>query len=114
MATITESRYAGEFLVSEANGHRSRENVTVAAGADLKAGQVLGVVTASGEYAAYAPGATDGTETAAGILVANVAAASAAKAGAAVVRDAEYNKNEVDGLDAAAEADLAALGLIGR
>jgi len=46
MATLTEGQHAGEFLVSEANGRRSRETITVASGQDLSAGTVLGKITA--------------------------------------------------------------------
>ena len=52
MAT-TEATRAGEFLLSEANGTRSRESVTVTGGS-YPAGQVLGKVTASGKYATTA------------------------------------------------------------
>ena len=48
MATLTESTHAGEFLVSEANGCRSRDTGTVVSGQDLVAGAVVGIVTASG------------------------------------------------------------------
>lgn len=54
MASQTESIHAGEFLVSEAPGHRSREEITVLSGQDLVAGQVLGKVTVgSGAFAAF-------------------------------------------------------------
>ncbi|MDU0792209.1 head decoration protein, partial [Pseudomonas aeruginosa] len=54
MMTKTEGFHAGEFLLSEGAGSISREQVTLAATAKaLPAGQVLGIVTASGQYAPY-------------------------------------------------------------
>lgn len=69
MTTYNEPARALEFLVSEANGQRSRDQVTIssAAGA-LVPGAVLGRITASGKYVAYNNGAADGSEVAAGIL----------------------------------------------
>jgi len=45
MTALTESQHAGEFLVSEAPGRRSREEMTVILGQNLKAGAVLGQIT---------------------------------------------------------------------
>lgn len=45
MALLTEGKHAGEFLVSEASGFRSRETVTILSGQDVSAGDVLGKVT---------------------------------------------------------------------
>ena len=66
---ITQSPRDGDVLLSEAPGTLSREAVTIASGQNLEAGAVLGKVTASGEYVAVAPGATDGSETAAAVLL---------------------------------------------
>ena len=42
MATLTEARHSAEFIMSEAGGKRSRENITVASGAGkLAAGQLI-------------------------------------------------------------------------
>ena len=48
----TEAVHTAEFLLSEGNREISREAITVAAGDALPAGQVLGIQTASGHYAA--------------------------------------------------------------
>jgi hypothetical protein len=46
MTTYTEARRTGEFIISEASGTRSREQVTVASGAgELIPGTVLGKIT---------------------------------------------------------------------
>lgn len=52
---LTESFHTGEFIVSEANGTRSREEITIAAAAAaLPAGQVLGKITKAGTATAAA------------------------------------------------------------
>ena len=52
MTTLTEGLNRGEYLMSEANGTRSRDAVivTVAGGVALPSGTVLGKITASGKY----------------------------------------------------------------
>ena len=47
---------------------RGIETVTIAAGNNLPAGAVLGKIAATQKYTQLAPGAVDGSETAAGIL----------------------------------------------
>ena len=55
MTVLVETRHAGEFILSEANGQRSREAITIASGAGIiAAGTVLGKVTATGKYRASA------------------------------------------------------------
>ena len=95
MSTLTETSHAGEYIVSESNGHRSREAITVASGQDLVAGAVIGKVTASGYYAEWDPDAVNGSQTAVGILFDAVDATSAATAGVAHVRDCEVNGDEL-------------------
>jgi hypothetical protein len=116
MTTFTEGKHAGEFLISEANGTRSRLNVTIASGEDLVAGQVVGKITSGGKYAAYDNGAGDGTEVAAGILLDNVDATDGDVEAVVIVRDAEVNGECLTYLtgadETAGEADLLALGIV--
>lgn len=121
MATLTEGQHAGEFLVSEANGTRSRETVTILSGENLEASAVLGKVTASSKYKEYDPAAVDGSETAVAVLFDAVDASAADKAGVAIVRDAEVNAGELvwfagatANQKATGEADLAAVGIVAR
>jgi hypothetical protein len=60
MPTLNEGRYAAEFLISEANGARSRDQIVIAAAlpAPLVAGQVLGRRTAAAVTAAAVAGNT--------------------------------------------------------
>lgn len=113
MTTLTEGKHAGEFLLSESNGKRSRDEITLTGG-PYEAGQVLGKITASGKYTVYNNGAADGTEVAAGILYAGADGSAADVAAVAIVRDAEVASADLTGSDAAAVTDLAAKGVIVR
>lgn len=121
MAEISEGQHTGEFIVSEANGSRSREVVTLLAGSNLKAGAALGKITASGKYCEYNPSNSDGSQTAVAVLYDNVDATSADKEAVIVARDAEVNKAELqwfsgasDGQKTTGLGQLALVGIIGR
>lgn len=122
MATsYTEGKHAGEFLVSEANGTRSRSTITVASGQTLVAGAVLGKVTATGEYKAYDNATNTGIETAVAVLWDAVDASAASTVGVAIVRQAEVNQSELTFATTqtaadktAAYTDLASAGIIVR
>ncbi len=98
MTVFTEGRHAAEFILSEANGQRSRENGEVAAGETLAAGEIVELsggklVAASGDLE------TDGSLTtpAAGILLAPVDASTEGTnddtPAAYIARAAEVNGN---------------------
>ena len=57
----------------------------VIAGADLATGTVLGKITASGKYTQLAPAGSDGSQTAAGILILDVEGGSSVEEEAAVI-----------------------------
>lgn len=117
MTTLIEGIHQGEFLLSEGNGEISREQVTVAQGTGMMlSGTVLGRVTVSGKLAAYNNAATDGTQTAVGVLWNELPArASAGDARAvAIVRAAEVSAARLTGLDTPGRADLTAIGIIVR
>lgn len=112
---LNEGKHTGEFLLSEANGTRSREQVTIAAAAPaMEAGSVLGQITASGKYTVYDSGATDGTETAAGVLLYNVENSAADQRAVIIARDAEVQGSVLSASTAAVKADLATVGIIVR
>ena len=69
MTAIKESLNLGDLLKYEAPQLYSRDVVTVLAGEVLPLGAVLGQVTASTKVKALDPSATDGSETAAGVLL---------------------------------------------
>lgn len=115
MATLTEARRTGEFLLSEANGTRSRQEVVIAAAAGaMVPGTVLGKITASGKYVAYAPLAEDGSEVAAGVVYEAIADEAVDQKATIYVRDCEVAGVHMTGSDAAAVTALAALGIIVR
>jgi len=92
MTVLVEPRHPGEFILSEANGQRSREAITIAAGAGVIApGTVLGKVTATGKYVASAVGATDGSQIPSAINIYGADATGVDVSVSAIVRDAEVN-----------------------
>jgi hypothetical protein len=101
-----------EFIVSEANGYRAREEATVVAGAGLVAGAVLGRL-ANGNYVAYDEGADTGAEDVSGILFGGAIGTGPATV---IVRDAEVNLAHLTytGTEATVVAGLNALGIAVR
>lgn len=113
MTTLTEARRNGSFIMTEANGNRSRESATVASGQTLDAGEV---VMLSGANLVAWDGGTD--SVAIGIIIHKVdASAAAVERCAYIARDAEVNGDELTypvGTLAGATADLKDLGIIVR
>lgn len=108
------------FILTEANGSLSRDPVVVTAPAatKLEPGQVLGQLSADEKYVPYDETATDGRETAVGILYAeidNSAGEAAADFPAVIInQDAEVVVAALqwgDADDDAGTADLRALGI---
>lgn len=74
MSVKTETRRAGDFILSEANGTRSREEITVNATAGkLSAGTLLAKITAANAAIATAGGSNTGNGTMGTITVGNEA-----------------------------------------
>lgn len=70
MTVFTETRHAAEFVLSEANGMRSRDNITIVSGAGVvRAGTVVGKITAGAATPAAAAGNTSGSGTIASVTV---------------------------------------------
>ena len=123
MATLTQGlRPTGHYLVSEANGYRSRDVGVIASGAGkLDAGAVLGRITASKKLVPLAPGASDGSQNAAAILYEACDATSADVRRTITARDSEVQAAVLvwaggvnDSQKTAALAQLAALGIAAR
>lgn len=112
---LVEGKHTGEFLLSEGNGSISREQVVISSTAGaMVPGTVVGVITATGEYAAYSNAASDGTQTAAGILYAAAPDLAVDQRAVVITRHAEVIEALLTGIDAAGKADLKALGIICR
>jgi hypothetical protein len=88
----------------------TRDTVTIASGAGkLEPGTVLGKITTGGKFTALAPGATNGSQTAAGILWDTVDASTADGPGVVVLRGpAIVNRHELTWPDGATEAQITA------
>ncbi|PNG30965.1 head decoration protein [Pseudomonas protegens] len=114
MTVQREPMHAGEFLLSEGAGNISREAINVAAGPALEPGQILGMVTATGQFAPYSPTAEDGSENAQAILYGPLGESDVVRRGRAVVRLAEVSEACLTGLDLAAEKALASHFVIVR
>ena len=126
MATLTKIQSNASFIVSESNGYRSRDDVTVTVPATTTyaAGTILGKITASGKYVRHAAGATDGSEDEAGVLyetLANTTGSAVDSESVSFARDAEVNGSELTyevGADAAqitaSNLAIKALGIIVR
>lgn len=121
MSAKTETGHAGGFIMSEANGKLSRENVTLAEGQVVKAGEILGVVTSGGKSATWDNNASDGTQAAKAISINDADASDGDLEIAVISRDAEVNGNELVIGDTSpattiedARADLLALGIVIR
>ena len=119
MASETQYKTIGDIVKSEPSGNAGRRRVTVGTGADLVIGTVVARKTSDDEFYILAPGASDGTEVAAGVIL-EAAAASADVAnvltllcGPAIVHDGQLTWP--DGITAAqkitAKLDLIARGI---
>lgn len=106
----------------ESDTRYSRDDVTVAAGQNLAIGTVVGRITASGKVAAYDNEASDGTQTAVGVLTAAVNASGGDAPGTIIARHAVLAKEALvfgAGVTTQAEkdaayADLKAAGIVCR
>ncbi|MBW7057648.1 head decoration protein [Paracoccus bogoriensis] len=123
MTTLVEGPYPGGFLVWEVLRDYTRETVTLASGAGkLAPGTVLGKITTGGKYTRLTPGASNGSQNAAGILWGTADATDEDAPGVVLVRGpALVNRHEIlwpDGITepqtATAIAALAALGILLR
>lgn len=119
MTELTEKPRTAGFILSEANGRRSRDNVTIAQGEVLQAGAVIAQSASTGKWQGYQNDET--TLAAKGILIEAVDATSGDVEAAAIVRDAEvigpqlvWEDTEDTGDREAAVQDLAAAGIIVR
>ena len=86
MATIREGNYIGDVVVYELEEAFCREVITLTAGTDYKLGAVLGQVTSNKKYVMNNPGNSNGSQTAAAVLLQDVDASAADATGLALVR----------------------------
>lgn len=80
MTCITEPNNLGDLLKYEASNLYSRDQITVAKGQNLKLGAVVGKKTDDGFIKALNPTATDGAQTAVGVITSDIEAKENTKA----------------------------------
>ena len=123
MTTLTEGPHPGGFLTWEVLRDFTRDTVTLASGAGkLEPGTVLGKITTGGKFTVLTPGATNGSQNAAGILWGSADATDADAPAVVLVRGpAIANRHEIilpEGITEAqittATAALAVLGILLR
>lgn len=117
MTSLVEGIHTGEFLVSEAEGTRSREEVTVTlAGRALASGTVMAKLALGGKYVPYTQGedVRGGEDIAVGVLYTQLAAKTGDSKAVIIARDAEVYGDAMTGMDANAVTDLATIGVIVR
>lgn len=116
MPFIHQQALTADFLVSEAHGQRSRENVILAVtAAVLPAGQLLSIGT-DGTYVAYAgPGSDpEAPVSADGVLYGTAPISDDEQMVVIIARDAEVSAELLVGLDDAARDALAVRNIIVR
>jgi len=122
MTTLTQGKRAADFVLSEASGGRSRDNITIASGSGVIApGTVLGI-NSGDEYEPSTVAVNEGAETATVICLYGGDATSVAINVSAIARDAEVNINQLvyaadvdlDAEKLAKRTQLAAVGIISR
>ena len=123
MPVLTQPPSMGDLLKYELNPNYTRESVMLLAGTNYPLGAVLGVVTASGKYTLSHATGTDGSETAAAVLLEAVDASAADVTGLVIVRGPVILSKAALVVDASVDdaaklatkhGELAALGLIPR
>jgi hypothetical protein len=109
---LTQVPRIEEFVLSEANGFLSRDEVTVTLqGTAIKSGTVMSKLTATGKWVPYDDVGTDGSEVASGILYVAQPAGSGDVKAVMFTRDCEVVRAALTGLNANGEADLLAKGI---
>lgn len=124
---MTEKVHAEEVVLSEANGYRSRETITLKSGRAYEVGDVLGKITSEGadkgkyKLADNQTPASDGSQTAVAVLLRDADASLADANGVILARDAEvkaqvlnYATNTTYENKALIHASLATAGIIVR
>lgn len=111
----------GEFIRSVGEGSISFDKITLVSGQNLKAGTVLGKITASGKYTLHDNAASDGSQAAVAILYQDTDATDGDVPATAVMRLAEVVDSLLtfkDGISApnraAAITNLAASNIFAR
>ena len=123
MTTLSEGPHPGGFLNWEVLRDYTRDTVTLASGTGkLAPGTVLGRITSGGKFTVLTPGASNGSQNAAGILWGPADATDSDAPAVVLMRGpAIANRHEIilpegitEGQTTTATAALAALGILLR
>lgn len=108
MSVLLEDPHPGGFLTWEVLRDYTRDTVILASGAGkLVPGTVLGKITTGGKFTPLAPGASNGSQNAAGILWGHADATDADAPGVVLVRGpAIVNRHEIVWPDGATEGQI--------
>lgn len=116
MTVLYERNHETEFLILGQNPPAVPDTVTVTVSGTQPwlPSQVLGRITATGKYVKYTPGASDGSQIAAGVLWTWLPPVAGDARVGALIRNAEVNAAKLIDVDAAAAASLTAVGVLVR
>lgn len=117
MTTLTQGIQTDEFLLSEANGTFSREQVTVtvAGNVALPSGTELGKITATSKYVKVNNSASDGSQTSVAILRTALPGVNGDYKATVYARTCEVSGAMLNGgAGPSSASELAAVGIIVR
>lgn len=115
MGEITETTYTSKEILAEGCLPHAIPVTLKSDQSDLKAGTVLGRITADGLYKAYNDGNNDGSEVALGILAEDADPAGEGRnIPVAMYLSGSFVEAKLTGLDGAAKGDLNARTVEGR
>lgn len=91
MTTLTQGKTPGDWLLYEGDAHYSRDVETIT-GDKYESGTPMGRVTATKKLVACDKTASDGSETAVGVLLNDVDASTADQPGIVIARHAQVRR----------------------
>ncbi len=107
---VEETTWPNKDLIADDDYGPVLMTKTIGTAADLVAGRILGRITASGKYVAYAAGNADGSENPVAVLQED-ADAAAADVEAVIGFAGVYREDNMTGLDAAGKLTLEGRGV---
>ena len=91
MTAYTQPTAISDVLLIEVHSGWTKDTVTIAPTQTLAIGQVVGQVTATGQFVILAPAAADGSQIAAGVVLDQILPTAATQKAAVIARGAVVN-----------------------